>query len=183
MEKMLIIVDPQMDFIEGGSLPVPGAQQAMNALAQYLLENGHQYACKVVTCDWHPHDHRSFQAQGGGWPLHCVQHTVGAAVYPPIADALYASDGPVEILTKGNEQGREEYSIFQNAASARRIDELVKKFKIDYIEICGLAGDVCVLNTYDDACRIYGKQHVGVLQEFSPSLDGGAKLSSKLQEK
>jgi nicotinamidase/pyrazinamidase len=28
-EKFLIIVDPQNDFIEGGSLPVSGARSAM----------------------------------------------------------------------------------------------------------------------------------------------------------
>ena len=35
MAKMLLIVDPQIDFING-SLPVPLAAEAMNELASYL---------------------------------------------------------------------------------------------------------------------------------------------------
>ena len=34
-KKMLIVVDPQIDFISG-SLPVPGAAQAMDELATYI---------------------------------------------------------------------------------------------------------------------------------------------------
>ena len=36
---MLIVVDPQIDFISG-SLPVPGAAEAMNQLADYVKANG-----------------------------------------------------------------------------------------------------------------------------------------------
>ena len=57
--KMLIVVDPQIDFISG-SLPVPGAAEAMNQLADYVKANGDDYALMVVTNDWHPYDHCSF---------------------------------------------------------------------------------------------------------------------------
>ncbi len=169
MAKMLIVVDPQIDFISG-SLPVPGAQAAMNALTEYLLENGHDYACKVVTCDWHPHDHCSFTENGGQWPRHCEQHTEGAAIYAPIVDALYASDGPVEILTKGDVSAKEEYSVFQNPASAKKIEELAQRWHVTEIDICGLAGDVCVANTYEDACRVFPQDTIKVLDKFSPKL-------------
>lgn len=166
---MLIVVDPQIDFIYG-SLPVPGASAAMNALSEYLLENGHEYACKVVTCDWHPHSHCSFQVNGGKWPRHCEQHTEGAAIYAPVVDALYASPGPVEILTKGADCSREEYSIFQNPEAAKKIQALAERWHVTEIDICGLAGDVCVANTYQDACRIFDKDKVTILDQFSPKL-------------
>ena len=37
--KILLIVDPQNDFIEGGSLPVNGAKDAMDNLVSYLKKN------------------------------------------------------------------------------------------------------------------------------------------------
>lgn len=64
MNRLLLIVDPQIDFING-SLPVPGAEAAMDALAAYVAAQDGQYAAKVVTCDFHPHDHCSFTANGG----------------------------------------------------------------------------------------------------------------------
>lgn len=88
---MLIVVDPQIDFISG-SLPVPGAAEAMNQLADYVKANGDDYALMVVTNDWHPYDHCSFAPNGGPWPVHCVQNSEGAATYWPLLEALYQSE-------------------------------------------------------------------------------------------
>lgn len=66
---MLLIVDPQIDFITG-SLPVPGAEDAMNALALYLQEYGHLYGHIFITCDRHHLSHSSFKEYGGKWPPH-----------------------------------------------------------------------------------------------------------------
>ena len=80
MKKMLLIVDPQVDFITG-TLPVPGAAKAMDALAEYVRAHGEDYSVKVVTSDWHPYHHSSFVPEGGQWPRHCVQHSAGAALW------------------------------------------------------------------------------------------------------
>lgn len=64
MKKMLLIVDPQVDFITG-TLPVPGAAVAMDALAEYVRAHGEEYSVKVVTSDWHPYHHNSFADEGG----------------------------------------------------------------------------------------------------------------------
>jgi len=42
MKKLLLIVDPQIDFITG-TLPVAGAAEAMDALATYVKEQGNEY--------------------------------------------------------------------------------------------------------------------------------------------
>ena len=68
-KRMLLIVDPQIDFITG-SLPVPGAEDAMNALALYLQEYGHLYGHIFITCDRHHLSHSSFKEYGGKWPPH-----------------------------------------------------------------------------------------------------------------
>ena len=46
MKKMLLVVDPQIDFISG-SLPVKGAAEAMDALAAYVKAHGDEYAVKI----------------------------------------------------------------------------------------------------------------------------------------
>lgn len=70
-QKMLLIVDPQIDFITG-SLQVPGAAEAMTSLAAYVRNHDEDYAVRIVTSDWHPYRHCSFQHEGGQWPTHCV---------------------------------------------------------------------------------------------------------------
>ena len=92
--KVLMIVDPQMDFISG-TLSVAGAADAMDALADYVKRNSDTYDIIVVTSDWHPEEHCSFEKQGGKWPAHCVAETPGAAIWPALKAALDKSRKPV----------------------------------------------------------------------------------------
>lgn len=179
MQKLLLVVDPQIDFITG-SLPVPGAEAAMNALAAYVADK--EYAAKVITCDFHPYEHCSFSPNGGQWPIHCVAHSTGAAVWPALFDALHASPGTVEVLCKGQDAASEEYSIFKNPAARERLQALVAERGIDAIEVCGLAGDICVLQTLKDGVELFGPEKFKVLQEFAPSLDGGTDLDAFTKE-
>ena len=180
-KKMLLIVDPQIDFISG-SLPVPHAQEAMEALGAYISDNKDKYCCKVVTTDWHPYRHCSFQPQGGQWPIHCVSNTIGAAIYPALVAPLNESSGLLKVLRKGVYEDREEYSIFKNHASANTLKQLITALEISQIDLCGLAGDVCVLDTLKDGIEQYGKKLFRVLTEFSPSLDGGKSLETFIKE-
>ena len=56
-EKFLIIVDPQNDFIEGGSLPVSGARSAMQQLAEFVKNSSAEFSTIFVTQDSHPENH------------------------------------------------------------------------------------------------------------------------------
>lgn len=47
--RLLLIIDPQIDFITG-ALPVPDAEKAMDALAEYLLRNNHDYTHIIYYC-------------------------------------------------------------------------------------------------------------------------------------
>ena len=51
--KLLLIIDPQIDFISG-SLPVPHAAEAMSGLTEYVEKHGKNYAAIVATTYWHP---------------------------------------------------------------------------------------------------------------------------------
>ena len=177
MNKLLLIVDPQVDFITG-SLPVGGAAKAMDALATYVKEQSEEYSVKIVTADWPPYHHSSFADEGGLWPRHCVQHSVGAAIWDSLLVALNESKGGFTLLYKGNSIEKDEYSIMQNAESANILSRLIKALKIEQIDVCGLAGDICVLNTAKDLKEVIGDVRLNVLEAYSPSLDGGAALSA-----
>lgn len=181
MERMLMIVDPQVDFVSG-TLPVPGAKDAMIALSQYLCEHGAEYAVKIITADSHPYNHSSFRECGGEWQRHCVSDSIGAAIYPDVFDAAYSSEGYTTVMHKGKYEMVEEYSIFQAPGATAIIAGLLQKYRINEIDICGLAGDVCVLSTLTDAVTLFPDISIRVLTAFSPSLDGGEKLSSFINE-
>ena len=117
MKKMLLVVDPQIDFITG-SLPVKDASGAMNRLADYVLRHGDESLVKIVTSDWHPYHHCSFTREGGQWPVHCVQHSAGAAIWQPLLDALNETKGGFTLLYKGDQIDKDEYSILQNELKA-----------------------------------------------------------------
>lgn len=185
---MLIVVDPQIDFISG-SLPVPGAAEAMNQLADYVKANGDDYALMVVTNDWHPYDHCSFAPNGGPWPVHCVQNSEGAATYWPLLEALYQSETETLFLQKGDLRHREEYSIVQNTGAREFFENTLDNSLLadadcqyQHVDVCGIAGDVCVLNTLRDLLPIVGTDRLRVLTRFAPSLDGGKVLQAFIDE-
>lgn len=76
MDKILLIVDPQVDFISG-SLAVEGAKEKMDALAS-ALQNG-EIDCDyvMVTKDFHPSNHCSFKE------IHIVLKVLLVVVYMP----------------------------------------------------------------------------------------------------
>lgn len=177
MKKLLLIVDPQIDFING-SLPVPYAEPAMDALAIYIEARATDYALICVTCDRHPLHHTSFSDYGGEWPAHCVESSVGAAVWPPIMKALEKHSDSVRFLYKGESLDKDEYSIFQSSKGASEMDSCINGVGIEEIDICGLAGDVCVANTLRDALRLYPGIRFRILTQYTASLDGGTLLAS-----
>lgn len=78
MDKILLIVDPQVDFISG-SLAVEGAKEKMDALAS-ALQNG-EIDCDyvMVTKDFHPAPLKRTEANG----LHIVLKILLVVVYMP----------------------------------------------------------------------------------------------------
>ncbi|MBD5640970.1 MAG: isochorismatase family protein [Desulfovibrio sp.] len=175
MSRCLLVVDPQLDFIEG-ALPVPGAKAAMENLADYLRASRSVYDVGIVTFDSHPINHCSFQENGGIWPRHCAAGSSGAEIWPDLLAALSQAAGRTLVLPKGNQADREEYSIFQNPQSAATLLAALEAGEVDEIDICGLAGNVCVLNTLGDGIRYVKGARFTVLGKFSPSLDGGKAL-------
>lgn len=178
--NLLIIVDPQYDFIEGGKLPVEGGTKALDNVAN-LIKKG-DIGQVIITKDWHPADHVSFEHFGGKFPEHCVQNSYGAKVYQPIIDAI--KEANIEILgtiTKG--MNGEEFSAIEPFPVKRRnsfifdlTDGSTLSLGDDNVILCGLAGDICVLNTLDALNYKDIPYNLFVYVEGTASLDGGSKL-------
>lgn len=178
--RLLLIIDPQIDFITG-SLPVPRAEKAIDTLAEYVANNALEYNLICVTCDRHPLRHTSFLDFGGQWPSHCVESSVGAAVWPSLMKSLEKHSDLVRFLYKGDSLDKDEYSIFQNEKGAADMNAYIKEFRISSIDICGLAGDICVANTLRDALRLYPTLSFRIMERCTASLDGGILISSLLR--
>lgn len=183
MKNVLLIVDPQNDFITG-TLPVPGAKEKMQKLAAYIEEKGNMYDYICVTTDSHPKDHSSFKDNGGIWPEHCVIHTTGWDLPHYLVEVLRKFD--VTYYNKGNVVEKEEYSIFDNEDDgyvlSRQLRELMREDEELFVDVCGIAGDFCVLETLKGLCQIMGNDHISVLTEFIASIDGGEKLQNFIDE-
>ena len=182
MKHILLIVDPQNDFITG-SLAVEGAKEKMMKLAQHIKEKGHKYDSIWVTRDSHSKNHCSFEGEGGIWKPHCIYGTKGWSVpnYLDEALMLYSrySGKTVSYYNKGNDINKEEYSIFENKTDGftlyKQIRELIKEGEFD-ISVCGIAGDYCVLETIKGLRKYIGDSYITVLFEYIASIDGGKKL-------
>jgi len=136
----LLIVDPQVDFLPGGSLGVPQGD-AVLAPINRLIDLYRVHALPVyVSRDWHPALHCSFAEQGGPWPVHCVAGSAGAR----FADALQL-DGAV-IISKATTVEVDAYSAFNGTGLA----DTLRERGIRRLVVCGLATDYCVLNTVVD---------------------------------
>ena len=153
MNKTLIIVDAQYDFMEDGKLPVNGATKALDNIAA-LIESG-EYSTIITTQDWHNGKHCSFKEQGGVFPEHCVQGTHGADIYAPIEKAIQKGGYFNFNLKKG--MNLEEFSAFEDKISGyphwkeyKTTDSTcpyIQFHEDEIVHICGLAGDICVMTT------------------------------------
>ena len=172
---VLMIVDPQNDFIDG-SLAVDGAVDAMNSLVGYVKAHGDDYDKIIITKDWHPQDHCSFNI----WPKHCVQFSEGAEVYAPLIEALKGIETESIVLHKGNLQEAEEYSIFKNDSSRDYLTNTLKEG--DDVDVCGIALDYCVKNTVLDMHSMCPNVNIRLIKEFCPCIGDADATVSELKE-
>ena len=176
--KPLIIVDPQLDFMPGGALPVPDGQ-AIVPLINRLLP---RFDLVVATQDWHPANHASFAANQGGrkvfeiirldgldqvlWPTHCIQGSPGAAFHPDLDTRPLAA-----IFRKGLNPTVDSYSGFWDNGhrQATGLAGYLRARQADELYICGLAADICVFYTLADALKEGFK--ASLIEDASRALD------------
>jgi nicotinamidase/pyrazinamidase len=141
----LIVVDVQNDFCAGGTLAVTDSEHIFPHINELIFEASKAGAVVVASRDWHPPNHISFIEQGGDWPRHCIQGTIGAEIHRDLKISSTA-----KIFSKGTSPISDQYSAFANP-------ELIDWLKINgtsRVYIVGLAFDYCVKETALDAARL-----------------------------
>lgn len=161
--KILLIVDLQNDFVEGGALPILGGRALIpriNRLQMY-------FDLIVASRDWHPPNHCSFAENHPGkkpgdfiefrgysqilWPVHCVQDTWGAEFVPGLDRHRWA-----KIFSKGVNPNIDSYSVFFDNINRRStgITEYFKTQGVTEVYIAGLATNYCVKFSALDAIKL-----------------------------
>lgn len=184
--RMLIIVDPQVDFTTG-SLATNNGPAAMDYLAK-AIDGGawKNYSWIIVTQDAHPANHCSFKEQGGVFPSHCVQGTEGMNVHPTLQDVLNSIStniSNIHYMQKGNLPEKEEFSIFQNEKSGEKLSTIIKEIGFEGIDICGIATDYCVYETTKDLIAFYPAKQVRIVTNCLAAVDeSDTKLADLMKE-
>lgn len=198
--KIAFIIDMQHDFIaDDGTLQVEGAKSALKNIIQRLKTIDYDGIC--FTTDQHPFDHCSFIENGGKWPMHCVEYTKGASIPMELIEAAYKNKAVqcVKVICKGTKKDKDEYSFFKNIMATydwsvfkdvmrdvffeRYKDGQYFEFLRDrVIDIMGVAGDVCVLDTVKDFVDEKYKDNIVIINDCIASLDGGTALKEYCTE-
>jgi regulation of enolase protein 1 (concanavalin A-like superfamily)/nicotinamidase-related amidase len=146
MTRALIVVDTQVDFCEGGSLPVTGGNAVAGRIAE-LLAADHGYDHVVATRDHHidPGSHFSESPDWvDSWPPHCVVGTPGAELH-----AAVAGYGFEAIFDKGEYAAA--YSGFEGSSDGVSLADWLVDRSVTTVDVCGLTTDYCVRATALDA--------------------------------
>nr|WP_286009709.1 nicotinamidase [Salinicola sp. S1-1-2] len=162
----MIVVDVQPDFMPGGALACREGDEILAGLEWLLAQRAFGHV--VATQDWHPAGHVSFASRHPPhqpfeaidlyghsqtlWPDHCVQRSEGAALHP----AIDWSSCDL-ILRKGTDPRVDSYSAFRNNHGpgghrpATGLAGWLRDRHVTDVYVCGLARDVCVLWSAEDA--------------------------------
>ena len=184
--RLLIIVDPQIDFTTG-SLATKKGPASMEYLAKALADGAWKnYGWIIVTQDAHPANHCSFVEQGGVFPPHCVQGTEGMNVYPALQEVLTTimpSSPNIHYMHKGDLAEKEEFSIFQNEQSGEKLRNTIQEMGFEGIDICGIATDYCVYETTKDLLAFYPAKQIRIVTNCLAAVDDNdTKLADLMKE-
>ncbi len=148
----LIVVDVQNDFCTGGSLAVDGSLDIIPIVNRIKENNNNTIDITIFSKDWHPPDHSSFKENGGIWPVHCIQNTVGAKLH----DGLNYDTKKDYIVHKGTTAAHESYSAFYDSEETKvksTLEAILEEHNIDTLYICGIAAEYCVYSTARDGAK------------------------------
>jgi nicotinamidase/pyrazinamidase len=151
---LLVIIDVQRDFMEGGALAVPDA----NAILPVIDEVAAKFDNLVMAQDWHPAGHSSFASTHAGkapfqttnmaygiqvlWPDHCMQGTPGAELMLP--DTL--QQRAEAVIRKGYRPEIDSYSAFMenDQKTPTGLGGYMRERGFERAVFVGLALDFCV---------------------------------------
>lgn len=149
--KAIIVVDCQNDFSSTGTLPISGGTELAIQIYDFINNLDRTKYKIIFSRDWHHLNHISFKQ----WPVHCVKNTDGAKYIFP----LEKLDKDLELL-KATKKNYDSYSVFYKNYFKSKLVKYLKSNDIHDIYVCGLAKDVCVLNTANDAIKNNYKTYI-----------------------
>lgn len=171
MTRALIVVDVQNDFTEGGALPVDGGHTVSIEISDYIERWHSLYSVIVGTLD----NHKANDLNGGhfalfpdykdSWPVHCVAGTRGAEPKYAIQQVEHWFSA---YFKKG--YGKPDYSGFQGQFGDKYLNTFLVERGIKSLDVVGIAGDYCVLQTALDGKR--NGYDVRILPQFVASVGG-----------
>lgn len=140
MDKILVIVDMQNDFVDvGGALRVPNADKICDNVINKIRNWGGSIIC---TYDTHLQEHYLNTEEGKNIPLHCVYKTWGwelhEFIYQALEKYMFAEDDSFLFTVEKDTFG----SISELPAL---IEELCPENPFE-IHICGVCTDICVIS-------------------------------------
>ena len=164
MSRVLVVVDVQNDFCEGGSLAVQGGAATASAISAILNAGGYDHV--VATRDHHVDPGSHFSATPDfvdSWPPHCVAGTPGADFPAKLAWRDFEA-----VFDKGEYAAA--YSGFEGFdASGAGLAQWLAAHEVTDVTICGIATDYCVRATALDAARL--GHPTTVLLELTAAVD------------
>lgn len=129
MNRLLIVVDYQNDFVNG-ALGFPGAEALAGPIARRIAEYRANGDDVIFTFDTHGPDYRNTQ-EGRKLPVpHCIRDTEGWKLYGPVAEA--AGDGDKHFC--------------KPTFPSLELGKYLEQREYDRVELCGLVSNICVLS-------------------------------------
>ena len=157
---VLVVIDVQNDFCEGGNLAVPGGDEVVPIIND--LAKGFKHV--VLTQDWHPIGHLSFASAHHGkaafsqvempygtqtlWPDHCIQERRGSSLHHRLSIPHTEL-----IIRKGFRREVDSYSAFfeNDHKTPTGLGGYLKEREFQRVFLVGLAFDYCVRYSAEDA--------------------------------
>ncbi len=129
MKKCLIVVDYQIDFVNG-ALGFEKALELDDRIAE-KIESYHSNNDEVIfTFDTHKADYLSTQ-EGKNLPIeHCIENTEGHKLYGKTANMQKAGDK----------------CFYKPSFGSGELFEYLKSTKHERIELCGVVSNICVIS-------------------------------------
>ncbi len=141
IKTAILVIDMQRDFIDKGApIECPGGRAIIGPIQRLLSVARHEKLPVIFTQEAHRSQGVDFGRElDGEEPVHCVEGTPGIEIVPDLARK------PGEFLIV-----KRRYSAF----FATDLDLLLRGLAIDTLVLSGVATDVCVRATAQDAQQL-----------------------------